>query len=690
MFKNIHIKRIYRSKIDDLGKDFLIPLLLRSKKYDRGVGYFSINILEELSEGLIPYIKNGGNIRIITSVELKPEDLLALSRGHSISKEKIKSEIINEIEKEIDKVNKLTMDLICNLIAAKKIEIRVAYLPDGGIYHEKIGYLEDFNGDSIWFNGSPNETYNGYKKNAESLTVIKSWIDGLDDIKEQKEYFENLWTNNDDSIEVFEFPDAALNKLFSTYRKSSDYYEAIKRIEDSFEEQEKKVKKLYKYQEEAIQYFLNNNFHGFYEMATGTGKTFTAVKTIQYLNEQRICNPLYVVILVPQIDLQEQWRREFVSLGIQPYLFGGIAETKDWEDDLNRSLIEFYTSSGLIVSICIYDTYFSKIQERVDYADIDKMIVVDEAHELSKNQIKKLSNAYKFKLGLSATPERHNKIETQNIVNYFTRGIDTYKYSIDDAIENGFLSHYEYHPILVSLTEEEFDDYREKTKKLIIELNKKPEDKDEQRIQEISNDRCAIVKKAKNKTLMLREMIDSGKYNFCNSVVYCGQGKDTDTDNRIIDIVTDYLYQGGFKVTQFTSKTKFRTRVLTEFENGYFDTLIAIKCFDQGVDVPKLDKIYILSSDTLMRQTIQRRGRVLRKCKETGKEIAYIYDMIAVPPHDITEGIGVKPLIAKEIKRINEYARLSNNKRYSLDLIEELINKYEITEDSDDEQETYN
>ena len=259
MFKNIHIKRIYRSKIDDLGKDFLIPLLLRSKKYDRGVGYFSINILEELSEGLIPYIKNGGNIRIITSVELKPEDLLALSRGHSISKEKIKSEIINEIEKEIDNVNKLNMDLICNLIAAKKIEIRVAYLPDGGIYHEKIGYLEDFNGDSIWFNGSPNETYNGYKKNAESLTVIKSWIDGLDDIKEQKEYFENLWTNNDDSIEVFEFPDAALNKLFSTYRKSSDYYEAIKRIEDSFEEQEKKVKKLYKYQEEAIQYFLNKN-----------------------------------------------------------------------------------------------------------------------------------------------------------------------------------------------------------------------------------------------------------------------------------------------------------------------------------------------------------------------------------------------------------------------------------------------
>ena len=690
MFKCIPIKRIYRSKADNLCKDFLIPLLARSKRYDRGVGYFSINILEELSEGLIPYIKNGGIIRIVTSVELKPEDLSIISQGYSIAKDKLTSLLVQEIERDIDEVNRLGLDLICNLIAAKIIEIKVAYLPDGGIYHEKIGLLEDSNGNSIWFTGSPNETYNGYRKNVETLTVIKSWIDGVDDINEQKEYFENLWENKDNSIEVFDFPDAATNKLFSKYRESSDYYEVIKKIEESFDVPDNKVKKLYPYQEDAIKYFLNNNYHGFYEMATGTGKTFTAVKTIQYINENNICDPLYVVILVPQVDLQEQWKREFVSLGLQPYLFGGITESKDWEDDFNRSIIDFYTSNGLIVSICIYDTYFSKIQEKIDTVDIEKMIVVDEAHELSKNQVKKLSDTYNYKLGLSATPERHSRLETHNIVNYFTKGIDTYKYSIDEAIENNFLSHYEYHPIFINLIDEEFDEYKEKTKKLIIELNRKPEEKDELKIQEISNERASIVKKAKNKTAKLNEMIRSGKYNFCNSVVYCGQGKETDTDNRIIDIVTEYLHQGGLKVSQFTSKTKDRTRVLVEFENGYYDTLIAIKCFDQGVDVPKLDKIYILSSDALIRQTIQRRGRVLRKCKETGKEIAYIFDMIALPPNDLIEGIGVKPLVAKEIKRMTEYARLADNKLYSFKLIDELVYKYNITEDSDDEQETYN
>ena len=85
------------------------------------------------------------------------------------------------------------------------------------------------------------------------------------------------------------------------------------------------------------------------------------------------------------------------------------------------------------------------------------MIVVDEAHELSKNQVKKLSGTYNYKLGLSATPERHSRLETQNIVNYFTNGIDTYKYSIDEAIENNFLSHYEYHPIFINLIDEEFE-----------------------------------------------------------------------------------------------------------------------------------------------------------------------------------------------------------------------------------------
>lgn len=682
MFKSMTIKRIYKSRIDDLCNDFFIPLLSKSKKYDRGVGYFSLSVLSELSDGIIPYIKNGGKIRVITSVELKPEDLLIISQGYSIAEEKLLIEIINQIETEIDEIHHLNLDFICNLIAAKIIEIKIAYLPDGGLYHEKIGILEDFDGEDILFIGSQNETYNGYKKNAETLTVIKSWVDGLEEINEQKFYFEKLWNNLEESIKVFDLPDAAINRLFSKYRKSSDYYEAILKIEDKFK---KPSKKLHDFQEKAINYFIENNYHGFYEMATGTGKTFTAVKTIERVSKNRDFKPLYVVILVPQVDLQDQWKKEIVELGISPYLFGGHADSRDWEDNLNRSIIDFYTKNETVISICIYDTYFSKIYDKINNTDMVTMIVVDEAHELSKNQISKLSGSFNIKLGLSATPERHSKIETEQIINYFTNGVGTYKYSIDDAIENGFLSRYQYYPIFVNLTEAEYEEYKEKTRKLVIEMNKKTEEKDEQRIQELSNERSAIVKKAKNKISKLREMIQSHEYNFENSVVYCGHGKNADTDSSIIDTVTEYLYQGGLKVTQFTSKTQFRTQVLSEFENGFYDTLVAIKCFDQGVDVPKLDKIYILSSDSLMRQTIQRRGRVLRKCKETGKEIAHIFDFVTLPPEGIIDGVGIKPLISKEIKRMAEYSRLAENRKHSGDLMDDIIKKYSITEDSDDE-----
>ena len=112
-------------------------------------------------------------------------------------------------------------------------------------------------------------------------------------------------------------------------------------------------------------------------------------------------------------------------------------------------------------------------------------------------------------------------------------------------------------------------------------------------------------------------------FDFKNSVVYCGHGKDYETDDSIIDSVTRILaVDGKYTVSQFTSKTINRAQVLDEFENENYGTLVAIKCFDEGVDVPKLDKIYIMASDALKRQTIQRRGRVLRTCAEAGKKVA--------------------------------------------------------------------
>ncbi|MBU3129014.1 DEAD/DEAH box helicase family protein [Clostridium tagluense] len=684
MFRNLNIKRCYRSRYDELDRDFVVPLLANAKTYDRGTGYFSVSVLANLVTGLIPYIKNGGDIRIVTSVELMPEDREVLQKGLEIGREKVLKTIEYEIEKEIeDEESTLKLDVITNLIAAGRLVVHIAYMPTGGIYHEKIGIMTDFNDDSVCFIGSANETYSAYKRNFESLMVLKSWEGDKGDIDDQKNYFEKLWNNEIDGLEVFSFTDALSKKLFTRYKISVELSEAIRKLEELYFTDKVIVQKktLYPYQEVAIKQFTGNNYSHFYEMATGTGKTFTAVKTIEKLQEK--FNNLFVIILVHQIDLQEQWEKALMDNNYSSYLFGGIAKSKDWEERYDECVIDYFSNESMVISICIYDTFFSKLYKEVDSFSGNKMLIVDEAHELSANQIRKLPETFKFRLGLSATPERHNINETEEIISFFTRSrIDTYKYSIDEAIENGFLSKYEYYPIFVKLSSREFELYQNYTKKLIYLFNQK--ERDYSQITEVSNNRSIIVKKANAKLEKLLELIEK-KYNFNNAVLYCGQGKDYETEKSIIDIATKYLaVNGGYRVSQFTSKTDYRTRVLREFENGYYDTLVAIKCFDQGVDVPKLDKIYIMASDSLSRQTIQRRGRVLRQCKETGKNIAFIYDMVVLPPEGIFDGIGVNSLVSNELRRVREYMRLSENLADSDLIVQEIQELYNIQEEEID------
>ena len=174
----------------------------------------------------------------------------------------------------------------------------------------------------------------------------------------------------------------------------------------------------------------------------------------------------------------------------------------------------------------------------------------------------------------------------------------------------------------------------------------------------------------------------SRHYEFRNSVVYCGHGKDYETEESIIDSVTRILAKyGHYSVSQFTSHTADRARVLREFEDENYDVLAAIKCFDEGVDVPKLDKIYIMASDALSRQTIQRRGRVLRTCTDTGKRIAYIYDFVALPPIECTDGIGVSNLVVNEMRRAKEYARLADNKSDIMAELSAIMRMYGVNEE---------
>ena len=227
----LNLKKIYRTKQDDVVELLLAPALKESCVYDRGTGYFTLGALAELADGLIPFIQHGGTMRVVTSVRLSDEDIEIIKKGISLSGDDVAKKIQEEIEEVVeDKGQLLKLDLITNLIATGKLSIRVAYMPDG-IYHEKIGIFEDSDGNSIYFSGSNNETVSGLNKNWETFMLLASWWGDKKLIQEQKQYYEQLWVNDIDGLKVMTFPEAEERNLIRKYKVSLDVKTAIKRIQ---------------------------------------------------------------------------------------------------------------------------------------------------------------------------------------------------------------------------------------------------------------------------------------------------------------------------------------------------------------------------------------------------------------------------------------------------------------------------
>lgn len=654
MLNRLSFKPIYRTHKDSIERDFYIPCYTESVELYRAVGFFSLHSLTLSIDGLIHFVEKQGKINLICNPDLSLSDVKIIDACVNIDEHTVIESLLRSVlgcHITDDEISKL--DVICNMIAERKLEIKVAYQPLG-IFHEKFGIFVDENKNMTYFNGSLNETTSAFLHNQESITVNCSWKNEEVEqfIKDELKYFNNLWENKEESVVIIDFPEAVKNQLLKCYKKSDSLKEAIEAYIIS--KNGGKKKKLYPYQERAIEEFCENGYQHFYEMATGTGKTFTSVKTIKRLKKEKD-EKMFIVVCVPQIDLQVQWEVALREEGYDKiHLFGGSGTS--FEKTLSEAKIDYFTEDDDVICVAVYDTFFSKMCSELRKIT-PLFIIVDEAHNLTKGNLSTLVELNpKYKLGLSATIQRFSESESEAIVRFFTPG-DTFYYGIEDAIENNFLSKYEYHPIFVRLTNEETEKFQLKSKLLAQELNKKEPDLDV--VDKLRRERSLILKQASSKIEKLRELAENG-YNFVNSVVYCGQGK-YDEGEYIIDSVTKTLYDNGLVVSQFTSKTLNRKRVLYEFEQGYFDTLVAIKCFDEGVDVPKLDKIYIMASDSALRQTVQRRGRVLRKCKESGKTIAYIYDMVVLPA--IEAGTyGCEGLLKIELARAKEYNRLALNK----------------------------
>lgn len=399
------------------------------------------------------------------------------------------------------------------------------------------------------------------------------------------------------------------------------------------------------YQIDAVNSFKNNNWRGILEMATGTGKTITSLIIANEYKEE--CKRAFLIILVPFTHLVEQWEENCGLFGFNNILKCYGAKDS-WKYKLQTKIRDFNIGiSDVEVIISTYKTASSEeFNNSISNIRSNGFIIGDECHYfgikgLRKNKFDNIHG----RLGLSATPDRWwDEDGTEALRFYF--GDTVYEYSMEEAINNGILTEYKYTPFVIDLTEEEVKKYEKLTKIMIGMLQDKKSSSED--IEEINRKRSLIISKAeKKKELLYNIFSEKERESVSHTLVYCAPGE--------IDEITLELSNLDYRVHRFDSNVKLndRAKILKSFSEGTIQILVAIKCLDEGVDVPSTKEAYFLASTSNPREFIQRRGRVLRKA--SGKNLAQIYDFIVLPS-SISESL-YKSIASKELPRFAEFSR---------------------------------
>lgn len=654
-FKNLSLKFKYRSESDKIYLDFYSKVIKEAVRYDRAVGYFTSNSLRIIAKGLEKFINNQGYIRIVANPYLSKEDIDAIEKGYKAKVDIVTANLIKEIEIIEKNIEDNTLDVLSALIHNGILDIKIAFTENNSLYHEKFGIFYDEQGEKIAFSGSSNETIGGMRDNFEKVDVYfrKEDIFRIEDMEKD---FERLWDNNTRGLNVIEIPEILKQKLV---RNRVNRSLGINRKLINIEPRE--------YQREAIQAAQKNNWNGILEMATGTGKTITSLLIAnEFFKEQ---GRIFLIILVPFTHLVEQWEENCNKLGFIK-ITKCYGDKKKWCNKLQIDIRDF--NIGIIKKHVIISTY--KSAASIEFNDLvskirgKSFIIGDECHYFGIRSLKE----HKFdcitaKIGLSATPDRWWDDKGTEVLRSFF-GNTIYEYDMRTAIKNGALTEYIYTPIVVNLLNSELAEYEKLTSRLIRLLITK-NNMDEDEISRINRKRSLILSKASNKKEILFEMLNKlDKDSISHTLVYCAPGE--------VDIITRRISEMRIKVHRFDSKLDNleRKKVLKAFTAGAIQILVAIRCLDEGVDVPLTKTAYFLSSTSNPREFVQRRGRILRKFK--GKNIANIYDFIILP-----EGRNInifRSIASKEIPRFAEFANYSINKYNAREIVGEKLKPYEL------------
>lgn len=685
-FTELTIKDLYVTDSDDIPEEFYGIALPKTVLYKRAAGFFSSSALATLGRGLKQFYYNGGNMRLIVSPLFSKEDYEAIELGYKAQEDIAAQRIvemfnIDEI-KDDDGANILSW-----LIFEKRLDIRVVVKKENNkkaIFHDKFSVLIDEEGNRITFRGSMNESETAMVDNYESIEVDCSWeTEGLRRAIQREKQFDAIWDDDSNKWSTIPIPDAVKESLVQIRRPiKADTYEYVENSPQLVCEPETvympsrpaipKWLELRKYQKNAIAAWVKNNNRGIFQMATGTGKTKTSLAAVTkildvYYSNQVKCG---LVVVVPYVVLLEQWLED-----LKEFQISAIAcyESKNkWLPRVEENIRLFNENvrDKLFLITTTKTLISSDFQRCIATIKGDYIFLADEMHHLTSDMMRQsLPQNAKYRLGLSATlMTKYNSAKMEELKAYF--GGIIYEYSMKEAIETDCLTRYFYYPIYVELTDEEKSDYYEVSKKIskaMMLAGNDLDDDDNIPLKALLSQRGRILASASNKLIKLKEMAPQFK-DKANLIIYCGDKIESNVKyiDKIYEIVNN---EEGIISAKFTAEENPQQRrdILDLFGKKVIQALIAIRCLDEGVDIPQLETAIIMSSGTNPKEFIQRRGRILRKA--AGKQYSYIYDFIVIPSLSIQDVSALTPdekemelkVISREFERVQEFANLAEN-----------------------------
>lgn len=702
--------------------EFFFEALMESISFDLGLGFFSSTGINVLSPGFAYFISHGGRMRVIINDILSPNDKEAIQNGLSASYlQYFEDKILNDITKltsVLSKQDRHFFNCLSYLISQRRVEfIATRPINEKGIAHSKFGIFTDEDGNKVGFNGSANFSANALLNNIESISCYKSWSDSHSET-ERLRYFENLfekiWSGKSDTVHIINI-DSVKTYIKETFPISSikELLDEEKEILESLAKSSKVIDKKLKeiemlgndprfpfsqgpreYQINAYESWVQNDYCGIFAMATGTGKTITSLNCV--LNEYKKTGEYKVLVLVPTLSLVDQWKKEIESFNFKNII--EVSGRSNWREDLTRVKNDIHwglSSDFFIISTysSFSDTLFQKLLLPISK---NLILIADEAHNIGSPKVKSAFREIIIpkRIALSATPQRAYDIDGTKEIEYFFNDEPPYcfNFSMYEAIENNYLTRYFYYPRLVKLQEQEFDNYITITKKLHKYFDSHSgELKKCNEVEKLLILRKQIIHKAYNKLLLFKEIVK--EINYTKGLHYCfvyvpeGYGeKEGGQKFSYIEEMSLSLSEVSNQTTSniFIGGDNLRHEKLRGFAEGKIDVLFAMKCLDEGIDIPRAEIGIFASSTGNPRQFIQRRGRLLRKAP--GKKFAYIYDMVVIPNELINKDSEFyeleRSLVKTELTRVAYFAALSMNFYESKLALEEVMQFYDLDIDT--------